>query len=222
MARAFLITGTAPRVGKTMVGCALAFAFKVRSMGVGVLKPVQTGCAIAPDGGLIPEDANSLIAAASVNLNPDVVSPYRYRSALAPAAAALADNAAAPDFEAIVRSCHEIIQVSDVVLVEEAGGLAAPIDWEHTWADLSRACGLELILVTSNLPGFISAAAMTFDYAAHREVRVRGFILNALDTAASATIVRDAEFLHRATGARCLGTVRFKEPLALNIVEQLL
>jgi dethiobiotin synthetase len=222
MARAFLITGTAPRVGKTMVGCALAFAFKVRAMCVGVLKPVQTGCAIGAGGDLILEDANSLIAAASANLKPDIVSPYRYRSALAPAAAALADNAGAPDFEAIVRTCQEMIQISDVVLVEDAGGLAAPIDWEHTWADVGRTCGLELIMVAANRAGFISAATTTLDYAAHRGVSVRGFILNALDAAASATVARDAEFLHRATGARCLGTVRFKEPLALNIVEQLL
>jgi dethiobiotin synthetase len=222
MARAFLMTSTSPRVGKTMVGCALAFAFKVRSMRVGVLKPVQTGCAVGPRGDLIPEDANSLIAAASANLNPEVVSPYRYRSALAPAAAALVDNTEAPDFAAIVRACHEIIQLSDVVLVEEAGGLGAPIDWEHTWADVCSTCGLELIVVAANRAGFISAATTTLDYAAHRGVSVRGFILSALDAAASATVARDAEFLHRATGARCLGTVRFKEPLALNIVEQLL
>jgi len=44
MALNFLISGTAPRAGKTMVGCALAFASKVRAMRVGVMKPVQTGC----------------------------------------------------------------------------------------------------------------------------------------------------------------------------------
>jgi AAA domain len=67
MAFNFLISGTGPGVGKTMVGCALAFAFKVRSMRVGVMKPVQTGCR-EREGVLAPEDAASLLAAASSDL----------------------------------------------------------------------------------------------------------------------------------------------------------
>lgn len=53
-------------------------------------------------------------------------------------------------------------------------------------------------------------------------MKVRGFILNALNREASDTVRRDAELLERACGAACLGTVRFKEPLALSIVERLL
>ena len=51
---------------------------------------------------------------------------------------------------------------------------------------------------------------------------MRGAILNALDRDANATIAGDAEALARATDVRILGTVRFKEPLSLAIVNQLL
>lgn len=221
MALNFLITGTGERVGKTMVGCALAFAFKVRALRVGVMKPVQTGCE-QRNGILAGEDAAALNAAASSNLSADLVTPYRYRSALAPAAAAAIDAAALPDFARIEQAYREINAASDVMIVEDAGGLAAPIDWRHNYADLAHALGLELILVAADRAGFINQAVLTLDYASRRAIPIRGFILNALDREASATVQRHAELLARATGARALGTVRFKEPLALHIVELLL
>lgn len=221
MALNFLISGTGDRVGKTMVGCALAFAFKVRAMRVGVMKPVETGCA-EHNGVLEAQDAAALIAAASSDLTGERAGPYRYRSALAPAAAAEIDGSAPPDFGRIEHLYREIAAASDVTIVEDAGGLAAPIDWTHTYADLAHATELELILVVANRAGFINQAALTLDYAARRGIPIRGFILNSLDREASATVQRDAGLLARATGARCLGTVRFKEPLALHIVELLL
>lgn len=217
----FLITGTGPRSGKTTVGVALAFAFKVRAMRVGVMKPVRTGCADR-DGNLVADDAAAMLAGASSDLSPDLACLYRYRSAMAPAAAAEADGSPLPSWERIEQACREVLSRSDATLIEDAEGLAAPIDWHHTYADLARAFDLRLILVVANRPGFINAAALTLDYAARREIPVCGFILNALDRDASATVTRDAEFLHRATGATCLGTVRFKEPLSLAIVERLL
>jgi dethiobiotin synthetase len=145
MALKFLISGSDVRVGKTMVGCALALAFKVRGMRVGVMKPVQTGC-VERDGSLVAEDAASLVAAASADLSLELVTTYRYRSALAPAAAAEIDGTGAPDFSAIKRSYRQIVARSDVILVEEASGLAAPIDWQHDYADLAGLLGREIIL----------------------------------------------------------------------------
>lgn len=217
----FLLTGTDARVGKTTVGCALAFAFKVRAMRVGVMQPVATGCA-ERGGGLVASDAAALLASASADLPMELVSPYRYRSSLAPAAAAEADGSSLPDFAAICRNYREIAALSDVTLVEESGGLAAPLDWQRNFADLALKLKLEALLVVANRGGFINAAALTIAYAERRGIPVRGFILNALERDASAAVERDAQAVARATGAACLGTVRFKEPLALAIVERLL
>jgi len=217
----FLLTGTDLRVGKTTVGCALAFAFKVRAMRVGVMKPVATGCT-EQGGVLVPSDGAALVASASAILPMELVSPYRYRSSLAPAAAAEADGASPPDFAAVCDAYRKIAALSDATLVEESGGLAAPLNWRHTFADLALELKLEPLLVVANRGGFINAAALTIDYAARRGIPVRGFILNALDRESSATVERDAQAVARATGTACLGTVRFKEPLALAIVERLL
>jgi dethiobiotin synthetase len=217
----FLITGTDSRVGKTMVGCALAFAFKVRALRVGVMKPIETGCLSTAEG-LVAADGAALIASASSDLPLELVSPYRYRSAMAPVAAAEADGASPPSFATIVRAYREIAARSDVTIVEDSGGLAAPIDWERNYADLALELKLEVILVVASRASFINAAALTFDYAARRGIPVRGFILNALDRDGSASVGRDAAAIARLTRAACLGKVRFKEPLGLAIVERLL
>lgn len=44
MNRGFFIASTAPRVGKTVVACAITAALRQRSINVAVMKPVQTGC----------------------------------------------------------------------------------------------------------------------------------------------------------------------------------
>jgi dethiobiotin synthetase len=44
MNRGFFIASTAPRVGKTVVACAITSALRQRALKVAVMKPVQTGC----------------------------------------------------------------------------------------------------------------------------------------------------------------------------------
>jgi dethiobiotin synthetase len=219
--KCFMLSGTGRGAGRTTVGCALAFAFKVRGLRVGVMKPTATGC-VERDGALAADDAAALLAAASSDLPLDLVSPYRYRAPLAPLDAARADGVAPPDFAAIDRALREIASQNDVVIVEDTHGLAASLDAVHDFADLAHAHRLELILVVGRRPGFADAAKRALEFAASRGIQIRGAILNALDSEASPTIEDDAEALARATGARILGTVRFKEPLSLAIVEQLL
>jgi dethiobiotin synthetase len=216
-----LLTATDMRAGKTTVGCALAFAFKVRAMRVGVMKPVATGCR-ERDGVLISPDGAALSASASSNLPPELVSPYRYRAALAPIAAGRADGVPPPDFDTICRAYRTIAQQSDITIVEDTGGLTAPIEGKQNFADLAVTLGLTLMIVVASRGAFISTATLTAAYAAHRGIPVRGFILNGLDPAASTSVARDAEAVAQATGLECLGTLRYKEPLALSIVERLL
>jgi dethiobiotin synthetase len=212
-----------------MAACAIAFAFRVRAMRVGVMKPIATGCAARTDlPALASHDAESLLAAAGSNLPLELVSPYRYRAALGPLDAAKSDGAPPPDFAALSHALAEIESTSDVVLVEDACGpddpcaLAARIDDAHDFADLALALRLELILVVVSRTGFIESASHAITEAARRAVPMRGAILNALNPIASATVADDASRLAAATGVRILGTVRYKEPLSLAIIEQLL
>jgi dethiobiotin synthetase len=117
---------------------------------------------------------------------------------------------------------REIADASDVVLVEDSHGLAARLDARRDFADLAFAHRLQMILVVAHRPGFAESARRALQFAAARGIVVRGAVLNALDQAANEAIARDAEALASTTGTRILGTMRFKEPLSLAIVDQVL
>ncbi|MGH7986987.1 MAG: ATP-dependent dethiobiotin synthetase BioD [Candidatus Binataceae bacterium] len=213
-----MISGSGPGCGKTMVGCALAFAFKVRGMRVGVMKPVANGCH-ERDGVLVAEDAEALRAAASSEDALELISPCRYPSRVAPYADV---EGVLPERARIEDAYVRISTHCEVMIVEETDSLAAPICPGWSYADLARGRGLELIVVAANRPGFIGATALVCGYAKCRRIPVRGFILNSLTLEASNNALANAEIVTRMVGVPCLGTVRFKEPLALAIVESLL
>ena len=221
MARRFLITGTDTGVGKTTVGCALACAFKARGVSVGVMKPAETGCAEMPDGSLDPADARALVLAAGCPLPLDIIAPYRYRSPLAPAAAAELDGIAPPDF-AKIGECFRIIHdASDVVIVEGAGGIAVPIQWRRDFTDLALYLDLEVVVVIGNRLGCLNAAVLTLKYAGSRGLRIAGYILNDVEPAESPAAQTNEASLARLTHAPGLGRVRYREALGNPIVDKL-
>jgi len=216
MNRKFLITGTDTGVGKTTIACALAFALRVRGFRVGVMKPVETGVVQTPI------DAEALKAASGSEHSLDVICPVRYKVPLAPAVAAELEGSPQPDMDLIARSFSEIAAASDVVLVEGAGGLAVPITWQKNYADLASELDLEIILVVANRLGCLNSTLLTLAYAAHRGLRVKGYILNQAEDDNSPAAATNADALRRLTAVPCLGSVRHKEPLPLAIVEQFL
>src|SRR5712692_10275146 len=96
----FLISGTDTGVGKTTVGCGLAAGFRELGLRVGVMKPAETGCE-SHAGELIAADAIALRAAANTSDPLELISPYRYATPLAPAAAAEAEGRASVDMSQI-------------------------------------------------------------------------------------------------------------------------
>lgn len=221
MSQALFITGTDTGVGKTTIGCSLAFALHARGLRTGVMKPAETGCAEGP-AGLTPGDALALQMAASSPLPLDLTCPYRYKSPLAPAAAAEIDGLPAPEMEHIADCFRRISDQSDVVLVEGAGGLAVPLTWQFNFADMAVALGLDVILVVANRLGCLNITVLTLEYAMRRGLRLRGYILNDAEPADSAAAATNAASLSRMTSARCLGIVRHREPLPPGIVENVL
>jgi dethiobiotin synthetase len=189
-------------------------------MRVGVMKPVETGCAEV-GGELQALDANALALAAGSQLPADLICPYRYRSPLAPLAAADADHLPPPDLDNIARCFHEIAAQNDAVLVESAGGLATPLSSDADFADLASLLGLEVIVVVGNRPGCENSAMLTFKHAESHGLTIAGYILCDIEPSSPATET-NADSLMMLTGARCLGRMRYREPLAKAIVEQLL
>lgn len=222
MARRLLITGTETGVGKTTVGCALGFAIKARGLRVGVMKPAETGCAVLTDGTLEPADALALALSAACTIPLDTIAPYRYRSPLAPAAAAELDGVPAPNFEKITECFRSIESASDVVLVEGTGGITVPLTWDRNFSDLAWLLDLETIVVIGNRAGCLNAAVLTLKYAESRGLKIAGYILNDVEPAESVAAQTNEASLARLTHERYLGRMRYREPLSKSIVEKLI
>jgi dethiobiotin synthetase len=220
MRHGILITGTDVAVGKTLIGCALAFSAQARGMRVGVMKPIDTGCREVA-GILESADARGLAYAAASDLPIDLICPYRFRSPLAPAAAAEADRIAAPDLFEIADAYQRIAARSDFVIVESIGGLATPLAWGTDSADLARRLNLDLAIVAANRPGCLNASMLTIHHARSRGVGIVGVILNDLDATSSPASETNQESLRRMTDVAILGRVRFKQPVTRDLIDAL-
>jgi dethiobiotin synthetase len=221
MGRRFLLFGTEAGVGKTTVGCALAFAFKARGLRVGVMKPIDTGC-IERDGELYSADADSLALAASCTIPATKICPFRFKSRLAPALAAEFEQLPVPDVTEISRYFREIAGQSDVGLVESGGGAGDPVTWGTNFADLAAILDLEAIVVAGNRPGCLNATTLLISYLEAKSLKIAGLILCDIDPDASPTSETNEHAIRRLIGPLYLGRMRYREPLAKSIVENLL
>jgi dethiobiotin synthetase len=192
MARGFLIIGTAARVGKTTVGCALGFAMRARGIRVGVMKPVDT---------LESQDAQSLALAVGSTMPMELICPFRYRED-----SALVD---APDLAHIARCFDEIAAQNDVMIVESANVI--------DFVDLAATLNLEVIVVVGNRPGCVNATMLTIQRCKERGLKIAGYILSDCDPVTE--VDRDSPL--PIVKAPYLGRMRHREPLARMIVEKL-
>src|SRR5260370_36300548 len=217
----FLISGTDTGVGKTRVGCGLAAGFLKLGFRSGFMKPAEAGCE-ARGGEFVALDALALRAAANSSAPIEAICRYRYATPLAPAAAAEIENRAAPDIAQIRRYYQRLAASSDLILIEGAGGLAVPITWTENYADLALALDLHLILVVNNRLGCLNAALLSLDYAAHRGVRIAGYILNDAAPENSPAARTNATSMRRLTKIQCLGEIAHAAPVPLEMCRRLL
>ena len=202
--RSFLITGTGARVGKTTVGCALGFAMRARGLRVGVMKPIDS---------FESQDVDALALAVGSTIPPELLCPYRGRSTLA-----LADT----DLAHIARCFDQIAAQNDVVLVESAGTIEAPITPDADFADLAAMLSLEVIVVAGNRPGCAAALTLAQQRCERSKLKVAGYILCDCDSATSSASDDIETSLKQIATVPYLGRMRHREPLARAIVEQLI
>jgi len=208
------IAGTDFAAGKTLIGCALAFAAHARGMRVGVMKPVATGCR-ETNGVLECDEVRGLAYAAACDVPIELMCPYRYASV---------DElpAAAPDFAVIADAYQKIASRSDFVIIEGYGAIASPIASAprvKDSVDLARMLNLDVLIVTANGAGCVSASRLAIEHAQNRGLAVAGLLLN--DVVAAFEESRE-ELLRRVTEVPILGRVRHKQPVPRTIIDPIL
>lgn len=174
--RGFFITGTDTGVGKTFVTAGIAAVLKEKGVNVGVMKPVETGCA-EKGGELEPQDALYLKNAAGVSDELDLINPYRFKAPIAPAAAAVLEGKTI-DLSKIKKSYEALSSKHQLMFVEGAGGILVPLNEKETIADLVKVLQLPLIVIAESRLGTINHTLLTVKYAQSIGIVVAGVILN--------------------------------------------
>jgi dethiobiotin synthetase len=203
-----LVTGTDTGVGKTVVACGLAADLARRARRIAVWKPVETGWDPAASS---TTDAARLARAAGGDEPLELVCPYRLRAPVAPAVAARLEGMTI-GLDDLSRHYRRRRIGHELVIVEGAGGLLAPLAPRITYLDLAGALDLAVLIVAANRLGVVNHAALTARVARDAGLHVVGFVLNDVprpetEFAADASLETNRASILELTGLPCLGHV---------------
>ena len=161
------ITATNTNIGKTYTTLKLIDYFQSKGLKVGVFKPIETGVID------LPEDATKLFNAAIKNhpalesLGVGYIVPYQFSL---PAAPFVACGDIKIEKELILDHFKEIAKISDIVLVEGAGGLMVPVEKNFYMIDMIEFLKLKALLVTSSKLGSINDTLLSISALENRAI----------------------------------------------------
>lgn len=199
--KGLFITGTDTGVGKTYAACLLVESLKKQGLRVAVMKPVAAG--VGPDG--VNEDVRLLMNAANVEAPLEHVNPYCFAPAIAPHLAAQQDGVAIR-MEIIANAYAQLAALSDVVVVEGAGGFLVPLDSESGMDQIPIRLNLPVIMVVGMRLGCLNHALLTAEAIRSRELALLGWISNRIDPA-MAEPERNLSSLRSILCSPCLGDI---------------
>jgi dethiobiotin synthetase len=212
MGRGFFVTGTDTAVGKTRTALGLMAALQLRGYAIAGMKPVACGCA-RTEHGLRNEDALLLQAQSSVPLPYAWVNPCALAVPTAPHIAA-AEESRTIRLEPLLTAFRELTGRVDCVVVEGVGGWKVPLDATQTTADLARALGLPVIVVTGIRLGCLNHTLLTCDSIERAGLALAGWVANVV-APESNHIQENIEALSRRVSAPLLGVIPYLPSLDL-------
>lgn len=197
----YFVTGTDTGVGKTLISCALLYAFAALGKSVVGMKPVAAGC--DEDG--LNEDVKKLHAAGNISVAPGQINPYSFIHPIAPHIAA--HNAGVRiNLEHILESYNKLAARAEVVIVEGAGGFQVPLNETQDSADLAITLGLPVIIVVGMQLGCLNHALLTSRAISDSGLICAGWVANVLD-AGMAALDDNIKALRQRIKAPLLGIV---------------
>ncbi len=211
--KAFFVTGTDTGVGKTIVTSAItAYCSLKKHLDVGVMKPFESGLpALAGDDA--SGDALLLKEASGSRDALSVIRPYAFEAPLAPEAASEREHVEI-DIAVVDAIYRRLAQSHDVLFVEGAGGILAPIRRDFFFIDLVKDWKIPVLIVSRLGLGTINHTLLTCRYLHHEGVAVAGVVLNDTDDAADPAKGHNTEMLSRYLDAPLLGVFPHRSGMA--------
>jgi len=180
MSETFFITGSDTSVGKTFVTTSLVHQLRAQKKAVSALKPVISGFAEGEGS-----DTEQLLRAMSLAVNPvtiDAISPWRFAAPLAPSIAA-AQEGRDIVFPELIDYCT-LPRVSDIILIEGAGGVMAPLNSNHTVLDWMVTLDVPVIMVVGTYLGAVSHALTAGEVMLARGLKIQAVVVSESENAA--------------------------------------
>ena len=169
------VTGTDTGVGKTIVAAALLAMLRRDGLCVAGMKPVDAGVV----HGDAASDADLLLAAAGgCDCHNDVCPVTQLDHVLAPVAGP--HSVGGSTIPLLDAAFARLTAGRDTVIVEDPGGLLAPVAPGMSFDRLARRWGLDLLIVAADRPGLVNHLLLIARAARDAELRVRGIVVNEL------------------------------------------
>jgi dethiobiotin synthetase len=212
----YFVTGTDTAVGKTLISCALLYAFAAQGKRIVGMKPVAAGC----DADGLNEDVKQLRAASNTLASLGQINPYSFFHPVAPHIAAR-NAGVSITLDRILESYNELAAQAEVVIVEGAGGFQVPLNDTQDSTDLAVALGLPVILVVGMRLGCLNHALLTLRAINDCGLICAGWVANVLDPDMAA-LDENIQALQQRIKAPLLGVVKHQAaPDAHTIATQL-
>ena len=175
----YFITGTDTGVGKTMIAAALIRVLAKSGHKVVGMKPVASGCRQTEDG-LRNDDAERLMAQASVSAPYASVNPYAFEPAIAPHIAAR-EAGIRIELETIIDSFETLSATADSIIVEGVGGWRVPLGRVITTEHMAKALNLPVVLVVGLRLGCLNHALLTVEAIKLAGLPLAGWVANRVE-----------------------------------------
>lgn len=201
------ITGTDTDVGKTL--CAIAIIKKLAAttqQRIAVMKPVAAGATLTKQG-LRNEDALLLSVASTVQAPYDLINPYCFAPAIAPHIAAAQQNIDI-SLEHIQSCYQQLVQKSDIVIVEGAGGWHVPLNASQRLSDLAMLLALPVVVVVNIKLGCLNHSLLTIEAIQNSGLPVFGWIAN-ITNPTEACQQENINYLKSSLNSPLLGTIPY-------------
>lgn len=175
----FFVTGTDTDIGKTFITIALINFFKKKGHTVNGMKPIAAGLEDL-NGTIINADVMHLMQVNSINFNRGALNPYALKDATSPHIASANENISI-DFELIKKQAQTLMDKSDYLFIEGAGGYECPLDKSRNLSDLIEYLDVPVIIVVGIKLGCLNHAMLTMKALDQKKQKVFGWIANIVD-----------------------------------------
>lgn len=189
MNKGIFITATGTDVGKTYVTSLIVKLLRQSGINAGYYKAALSGADVV-DGELIPGDCKVVADTAGLDVRPQDMVSYIYKTAVSPHLAAQIEKQPI-EASVILADFAKAKEQYDYITVEGSGGIICPLrldEQELMLIDVIKHLKLDILVVASAELGTINNVVLTIEYAKSKGILVKGIILNKYD---------DGNFLHR-------------------------